>query len=340
MTESNSEIGLAAHKEVENPVYKGSVIEGMKKKQLEEGRAFTALFTDIDNTFVADGKNDASSKLWNSALEGNFPVVAVTGNGLADVQARIASGELPYFSAIASCVGTEIWVLNGDGTDRRYLQDNAFAQEVASHGYDRKAIAALGAALIEEMSVTSPASGFVFQQPEQEEALLLGQGRQVQPYKTSFYFLSSQDAYDGLVSSIRDQFSGQKVVICEEIGHNSKIQPGEAKKYCVDVLPVTKSDAVNYLKSSLDIDIAVVAGDSGNDTEMLEGSGDVSILVGGARDEAVAAISEEAGSGSGKGSFRRVGDKLYYQEASERVGPESIIHAAEILRRAQRRFGK
>ena len=89
----------------------------------------------------------------------------------------------------------------------------------------------------------------------------------------------------GIKQEFEHQFKKLRVVICEEIGYSQDpTHVGEArKKYCIDVLPVTKADVVNYLQEVLGIDAMVVAGDSGNDKDMLTGAGDLAIRVGGAK---------------------------------------------------------
>jgi hypothetical protein len=55
-------------------------------------------------------------------------------------------------------------------------------------------------------------------------------------------------------------------------------------------LPITKSDAVNSVSDQYQTEINIIAGDSGNDKEMILSEGDISIVVGGAKQELVDAL--------------------------------------------------
>ncbi|MCL5008791.1 MAG: hypothetical protein M1400_00420 [Patescibacteria group bacterium] len=145
-------------------------------------------------------------------------------------------------------------------------------------------------------------------------------------------------------------FPKQNILTCEEIGHNRNL-PANApiKKYCLDILPATKADAVNYLEKICGINKGLVAGDSGNDTAMLiDSRGLTAVLVGGYKTELRSAVDSKTPSPKpGKRSFQRItaasGEtKAVYIEQGERLAAESILHAAKILERAEKlsRIGK
>jgi len=319
----------------------GSEFQKMKDHQKEAGKQFSVLFTDIDNTFYRSNRSDASQKIADGAYEAGYPIVAVTGNDYGVVIKRIESGELPYFQVIAGSVGTEMWVLHedSDGT-KSYIKDEEFATQLHGSGYERKPLSSLGKKMVEDLSLEMPDLKIDFQNPDLEQQFLDGELVQVQPFKMSFYFYADNPfQINAIYTQVQNRFPRQKGVICEEIGYNSQLPQGDnKKKYCLDILPVTKADVVKHIIEVGGVEFAVVAGDSGNDTEMLTGSGDVSILVGGAKPEAKEAIDSLTDSQSG---FSKVGDKkLYYKEKdnTNRLGPESIIKVVRTLQRLERRF--
>ena len=119
-------------------------------------------------------------------------------------------------------------------------------------------------------------------------------------------------------------------------------EDAEVKKYCLDVLPLTKAGAVDYLTRIASIKKGVVAGDSGNDVNMLLESGTMNaVLVGGYKKEAEQKITNEVTKKEGTRSFRSIetpeGKKAVYIEGKPGVlAAESIIRAVKILNRAEK----
>jgi hydroxymethylpyrimidine pyrophosphatase-like HAD family hydrolase len=163
----------------------------------------------------------------------------------------------------------------------------------------------------------------------------------VQPFKISFHFFASSDReIDTVMGAIAEMFPSQKIVMCGEIGHNATVQEGQPLKYCVDIVAATKADAVNYLTRILDIKKGVVAGDSGNDVDMLLNSDNMdAVLVGGYKSEAINYIDKATASVNKSGKFRKVRGnngllRSCYVEQDDALGPESIKRALNMFRRA------
>lgn len=327
--------------------FQGSEYARMRDSVREEGRPFGVLFTDIDNTFYRPDRSSDSVDLKQLADQNEIPIVAITGVSYEIILDRINKGELPYFSVIAGAVGTEIWVLHiDDNGNNTYVKDDEFDLKIVFSGFDRGKLTPEAGKMIADVKSSKPSWNLDFQQPEVEAAYLAGQEAPVQPYKISFYAMADSEASVAEIEAeVSSRFPAQKVVICEEIGYNGGLASGEIpKKYCIDILPITKADTVSYVREKTGVDISAVAGDSGNDKQMLTGAGDIAIQVGGAKPELVSAIDQEAQKGRGAFSFRKVvmpdgSKKLYYREQALRLGPESIIRAGQILARAQARFG-
>lgn len=284
------------------------------------------------------------------AKELGIPIVAVTGNSFEldgvtpGVLKRIESGELPYFEAIAGAVGTELYVLHVDANGvKTYKKDEDFEKEMLSKGFDRVVLNKSANEMVDSFKTSHQDWTLVFQKPEVEEAYLRGEKVDVQPFKISFHaFASSKEEFKSMQDEVSSRFPNQKVVVCEEINYNDAHPNEERKKYCIDILPVTKADVIDYIGKIANVDISMVAGDSGNDKVMLTGAGDISISVGGSKLELKQAIQEATQEASGRASFRKVvrdgKTKYYYSEKGERLGPESMLYATEVLLRAQRRF--
>jgi len=317
-------------------------------KSIDSGRRENGtsgiLFTDIDGTFRRRDSEISSADLFKKAQENKFPIVAVTGNNFSVIQQRIESGELPYFEAIAGSVGTELYVLHLDANgEKTYIKDDVFEQKMLEKGFDRVALNRIANKMVEDLKPNNELS-LDFQKPEIEKAYSQGEKVIVEPFKISFYaFASSPEALVDMRRELSSHFPGQKVVICEESDYNEKLSQGEMRKrYCIDVLPVTKADVVDYVGETTNVDVKMVAGDGGNDEVMLTGAGDVSIAVGGLKPDLRQAIQDVTVESSGRGSFKKVQTKegktkYYYSEKGNgRLGPDSILYATEVLLRAQR----
>jgi hypothetical protein len=113
--------------------------------------------------------------------------------------------------------------------------------------------------------------------------------------------------------------------------------------YCVFIVPTTKAGAVSYLTNTLGIQRGMIAGDSGNDLDMLTHSSRFTgVVVGGAKRELLAAVEKLTVSRKSRGSASSFQTfllengteiTLYIEPHPDRKGAHSILRAAEILRR-------
>lgn len=321
-------------------IYQESVLGKMLDSQKDDR---VALFTDIDNTFARKGFEGASLELEKRSGEESVPIVAVTGNYFSVVMKRILSGELPPFQAIASSVGTEIWLLKGvseDGTPE-YVKDTVFQESLEKSGYVRNELVEVSEKVILDFEKTHPDWKFDFQSPEKELDLKTNPDDEYR-FKISFFAYLSDEDVSAMVAELQEKFPKQQVVVCEEINYNKTLSPdAKIKKFCIDILPITKAGAVRYMSKVANVDQGLVAGDSGNDIDMLLNSGELdAVLVGGYKQEAKDALDKTVIEKKGKRSFRKVvGNdgrvKSVYIEQGDRVAAESILRSAEILKRAK-----
>ncbi len=315
----------------------------MQKKdiQAERGEPFSVAYTDVDNTFYRQDRHDVAQELGRAASEGGYPIIAVTGNDYGGMMNRINSGELPRFDLIIGAVGTEVWALQEDG--QTYAPDRFFERTLQESGYQRPEVAAKVGQFIDSMNTARPDLTIALQRAEEEAAYLRGNAAaNVQPFKISCTFFASSEAEVAEFSqSTNIWFPEQKAVICEEIGYNSQLPAGQwPRKYNLDVLPITKLGAIEYTSDLLDVKQGIVAGDSGNDIDMLLQSDSLTaVVVGGAKNElrqaASAATAEKQTrwrTGEQNGSSKTV----FIEDQPDQLGPDSVLHAAKVLLRAER----
>lgn len=323
--------------------YFNSEVLAKRDRQNERGEAFGIAFTDIDNSFYRPDRAATTSEIGVQAENLNYPIVAVTGNDFTGVLKRIESGELPPFEMIIGSVGTEIWVRQAE--TNTYKPDRAYEKELENSGYHRPQVAELVSQFISQVNGAEPDLQVEYQNPVGELVYLQSaDDSKIQPFKIScFFYASSESEVANLTQLANEKFPNQALVVCEEIGYNSRLEPGDQrKKYNLDILPITKAGAVAYTCDLLDVKKGLVAGDSGNDIDMLIDSGTlVAVVVGGAKNELVQAVNTQAPTEKPT-SFRKVTTetgqtKAYYVERDfSRLGPDSIARAAQILLRAER----
>ena len=321
--------------------YQNSQINKMKKIQQEKGIIFTTLISDFDNSYFRKDKPEETKKLEKITEKYSIPTIIVTGIGGQKLMEIIEKEGLRKPEIIVGAVGTEIFVLQQDGT---YLKDEKFDDQLKKVKFDRLAIAKEALSLIENSEYQ-----LNFQHPDIEKDFIEGKIPPDQPYKLSFYFMGDDNNRDKVEAIVRQKFPDLEVVVCEEVHHNSQIKPGEPKKYNIDLLPKLsetdyggKAGAVNYLQKILEIKRGFRVGDSGNDERMLKdiaiGEG---VIVGGATKELTDRIGKSA-TPIGETGFKRVGGgregRRYFNDESGREGAGSIIEAT--IRRLQvtRRF--
>src|SRR5689334_5580506 len=97
-----------------NPLYIASEILSHKRFCQKQGKPFSILFTDIDDTFLRKDGKLATKKLAEHIEKSGHCLVAVTGSRPERILALSKKGILPQFSLIIGAVGTEILFLQKD----------------------------------------------------------------------------------------------------------------------------------------------------------------------------------------------------------------------------------
>ncbi len=302
----------------------------------------SALITDVDNTFYRADSLSAIAASWelHDLLSAeNWPIIAATGNNYEPImRQRVASGELPAFEVIVGSVGTEIWFRRGN----TYVFDTNYDASLRQTGYRRIEVARAASELLTDFSTSLPQAKLMFQNPRDEAAYLAKPDPSYMPYRTSlFFFAQSKRELSYVSQQFQTRFPDYKIVICEEIGHNADLRPDDPhKKYCVDIVPVTKADAVNYLISKLRILGGMVTGDSGNDSDMLLQTPDsfTAVAVGGHKPELAEAL-QAAITGPGEEPFQRIGKKrVLIDTDATRMAAQTLLFARQSLRASAKQF--
>lgn len=331
-----TELGIQKIKDV----YTSSAYLNLLAKQRAAGEKATAIFTDVDNTFYHEGAIRASKRLVKEAHAKHYPLIAVTGSDFEGVYHRIQKGELPHFAVIAGSVGTEIYILYENGK-KFYRKDQYYDYLVKAMQFDRRAIVKKSFEMIAHLHRYHPTWQFQFQLPEVEKHYLKHPKKFYQPYKVSFHFFASLNDLQEVEQEVQEYLSQYNVVICEEVGYNKRLHAkAKIRKYCLDVLAVTKADAVKYLELIGNITRGIVAGDSGNDISMLLTESSLSpVIVGGYRHEVRMMLADLLGTDPSNientvhelvllnGKVRRI----YIEQRKGKLAAESILHALSLL---------
>lgn len=262
--------------------------------QAKAGKHRSALITDIDNTFYHRSHRDAAAAAWGlrkRATAAPYPIIAITGADFEHVHRRMESGELPLLEAIVGNVGTDIWLLEQNGA---FVRDRTYAELLGASGYDRREVVRTVKLLLPIFHKRG--IRIQFQDPDREAALLVYPDPDYLPYKVSLHFFGDDQTVQQVQEVYAREFPEYSVVICEEIHRNALITPNDQfKKYCLDILPATKADAMQYLIASFNVQRGVVAGDSGNDIAMLLKTPDdfIAVAVGGHKPELRTALEAQ-----------------------------------------------
>lgn len=276
------------------------------------GKLPVAVFTDIDNTFFRPDRASASRRLGELLASECIPLVAVTGAAFDAVNRRIAAGELPHFAAVASAVGTEIHhlVKKGDGGELVYQADEAWRAGLLARGFERGLVVQTAEAQLARVNRDHSSWSVAFQ------------GGNPEDFKVSFHYLASSSAEASAIATVLSgDYPDFCTLWCEDINWTPR---GNLRRYCFDILPVTKVHPVNHLFAEMGLVGGLVAGDSGNDAAMILDSCVqlTGVVVGGAREELLTAVAAASGQRAGK-------KIIVYNDGS--LGPESLMDAVQQL---------
>jgi len=285
-------------------------------RQRKSGKVPQALFTDIDDTFLHRGGDHkalrAAHAVRDFTRQAEIPLVFVTGLSVDEVLQRIDAHKLPAPEIIVGSVGTEMALrLNNNA----WQPDDMYGDLLLAKNYD----AAVVKKVVEQFIAEPHFASYDLQLNPN------GFGA----YKTSLHFMGDDAVAEFVRVEAQTAFPDYKIVVCKEIHHNATLPPDATRlKYCLDIVPATKADAIAYLIDALGVKAGFKAGDSGNDAEMLLSPDSLlPILVGGYKSEALDAIAPYV-IDDGNDSFFTLRDgRRIFIETSDRLAAQSILYA-------------
>lgn len=207
------------------------------------------LVSDIDGTLLDSGRPTAGLETLKTLVEVKRPrvrLVYATGRTFGSMRSLLDRGVLPRPDAVVSSVGTELWLKPFEAADPGYYGHVA-------EGFNRERVMAA--------AVSFPR---IRPQPDEYQS----------PVKASFY-LEDPEILEGFEELLERAKAGARVVY-------------SCNRY-LDVLPrkAGKRNAVEYLRRLVGIrrSRVMVAGDSGNDLDMLSDPDFRAVAVGNAEAE-------------------------------------------------------
>lgn len=333
------------------PEYEHSILLSKFLKQ-PKGEPPVVGFTDIDNTYIVRTDNPIDRARYQQATadmtkfmeDHHFPIVAVTGRDLPLVTAGQQSEEqLPAFDIVAASVGTELFIRQADGS---YVPDKKYERFIEQTiGFNRPAVYAECAVLEKIIQEEAPGLELAFQPRDTSENVKAYQSEPrtafdktgqppPQPHKISYRFHGTIADVKNLDRTFRNHlrsrgFRKTQIVFSED----SKLPDGRTR-FNIDVVPVTKDTAINWMVAEYGCR-GVVAGDSGNDTQMILRAADAGIVVGGAKAELHTYLQNIPTKRTDR-HYRMVdvpgvGDRLIYWEPGDIRGPQSLRRAAHFF---------
>ncbi|MGA1835142.1 HAD-IIB family hydrolase [Rhizobium wenxiniae] len=215
--------------------YHGLVKELMDKPQVKANDPKQLLISDIDNTLVGSVPHLHAFGNWRRQ-QNDLSFGVATGRSFHSAMAILEQQDVPRPEVMITSVGSEIYHLSENGVSYDYDRD--WAERIAAD-WDRAAIEKLLRKV-----------GFITPQAALEQ----------RDFKLSYF----SDGSTGVVSRLKS--------LLEKAGLRASVIHSH-RRY-LDVLPLkaSKGTAVDYVRRLFDLpeNLVFVAGDSGNDIEMLQ----------------------------------------------------------------------
>ncbi|MBD3244580.1 MAG: hypothetical protein GF335_01155 [Candidatus Moranbacteria bacterium] len=281
------------------------------QKKLNPNTKPHIVFSDYDWTFKREGMLEETNINQELADQAMVPTIIVSGRNRRELLRHIIKDGFKLPEAISSSVGTELWILkktltkdqekeilkeeNLDQVLDLYEADPGYEKNLISKGYDKKSVLEKSRKMLDKIYKNHPNWNLGFQ-PNQEMVNDNGETIDLNTLKVSFNFYLPEDEKDEsefqekVASEVARFFPEVKIIVCSDDFIGEK--PGKKVRFNLDLLPVGKDYVVKYMREHFGTE-GLVAGDSGNDLEMLLYSGaPASVLVGGSKPEAVSVVNK------------------------------------------------
>lgn len=275
----------------------------------------------------------------------HIPIIPVSGIDLPMLVRHQTQESLPRQIDVAVLsVGTEIWLLQEDGS---YVLDTHYKNYIENEiGFKRDRIYSICVEYketIDKMIACGelPDLQFDFQPRDKKENVAaykaltpetmepLSGALPPQPYKISYNFIGTREVAGRLQSigkSLLKRTGYPEIRLL--LSQDRRLDDGLIR-YNIDVVPVTKDAAINYLKQRLGC-FVLYAGDSQNDKPAIENAADVSIIVGNARQDLLDSIRSWTRLGGRKIRKYRQNNRtvrIYLDSNHHNKGPESLLNS-------------
>jgi len=229
--------------------------------------------------------------------ENQIPLIIVTGRDIHQMNELIASfhSKLPMHreimdvDGIVGGVGTEVHLKMINGP---FHVDAQYESLLSSTGFRRGDLLKILTPLIPRMLAQFHPQEFDFSKRDKHDSI---DELPKQPHKISLESKCDDQTALAILAVIRKtldeaQYTAIKILLSCPYKINKTIN-----KYNFDIVPYSKEKPIQFLKDLFGVE-AIVAGDSGNDFEMIMHAADIGIVVGNAKKELLdsfASVTEE-----------------------------------------------
>lgn len=215
----------------------------------------------------------------------NIPLIIVSGRDFFQIKdlSDAFSHKFPAiksildFDVIISAVGTEIFYRTNKN---KYIKDMNYEKLIGSKNFDRYKIKKLLIYLINYFKKEKNLEYCSLSKRDLENNI-----QELPPLKNkiSVEFISSFEIAKKFIKIINKNLKNEKISDLKILLSNPYKLSKFELKFNLDIVPVSKDEAINYLKKKFGIK-TIIAGDSGNDYEMIK-TGDYKIVPGNAKKE-------------------------------------------------------
>ncbi|MFA5137105.1 MAG: HAD family hydrolase [Patescibacteria group bacterium] len=186
--------------------------------------------------------------------------------------------EIMSFDGIVGAVGTEIY-LRTQTND--YVQDKQYYTLLQQTDFKRDNIHVILSRIIPQIKKDV---GITYLDFSKRDRSNLGGELPKQPYKLSLEFKTSNENAKRVYDYIRNQLNENGITTIKLLMSSPYRIDDVTHKFNMDIVPLSKEKPILYLKKKWHF-ASIVAGDSGNDFDMLVKAADHAILVGNAKNE-------------------------------------------------------
>lgn len=302
------------------------------------------LFTDLDDTYIlkywpSEEILDANPQKYTDTIlspdtsmylptmqlksfldSHDIPCIAVSGRDLYQmnelknkfIEIIPDHPEIMDFDAIIGAVGTEIYIKQ----DKSYQKDPAFEQICASSSYNKTKIYSILDQLIPLIRSKFQPVAFDFCKRDKKGSI--GEHPPL-PYKISYEYKATAESSEKIIELVTETLKQKGFGLVKILWSCPYPIDNTINKYNVDIVPISKDQPITYLKNMLQVR-AVVAGDSGNDYDMLAKAADIAVLVGNTKPELLKLMAP---------LLDTTKDKVLYLK--DDMGPYAVLKAVKYL---------